>query len=151
MYTLVIIDMQPVFPASKNKATVSYCKGEIKKAMSKGAAIMFVEYNGYPGTLAALTSLTKKYKRTFIVTKSNDGGGKEVKDILLKNHLPKTRIKVVGVNTDFCVLETVRGLTNLLKLARIQVLAKGCNSNFNHNVGLEKLKKINRVRIIRYA
>jgi nicotinamidase-related amidase len=147
MYTLVVIDMQSVFRASANKDTLAHCKREIKQAMSKRAAIMYVEYGGYPKTLPQLTKLTEKYSRKFFVTKNSNGGGAEVKASILKHGLPKTRIKVCGVNTDFCVLETVAGLTEKLKSAKIQVLSKACNSTSNHTYGLERLKKLKRVRV----
>ena len=147
MYTLVVIDMQAIFRASTDKNTVAHCKREIKQAMSKGAAILYVEYAGYDKTLPVLTNLTKNYQRKFSVIKHNNGGGKEVKATILKHRLPKTRIKVCGVNTDYCVLETVRGLTEKLKSAQVQLLSKACNSTSNHEYGLEQLARLKRVQI----
>lgn len=140
-YTLVVVDMQTYFSAANDKSVLQNCKNEVAKAMDKGAAIIFVEFIGCGRTIPGLVKLTKYYDRVFIVRKDDDDGSREVRKVIKDNKLPANKIKVCGVNTDCCVLETVLGLNTLMKPSKMKVLAYACNSEYDHTYGLHLLQK----------
>lgn len=146
-YTLVVIDMQEYFSASRKSDTQKKVATAIRRAMRDNAGVMFVEYANYGPTLPKLTKLTKTYKRAFTVIKSANGGGNEVKTALYKHRLPRSNLKFCGVNTDYCVLATVTGVSQNLPRTKIEVLEKGCNSNGSHARGIERLQALNKVSI----
>lgn len=145
-YTLIIIDMQNEFKASRKKSTIEACKNEIKIAMKNNAGIIFVEYYYTGRTLKALRDLTKFYEKLVIITKENDGGGNEVAAAINHFRFSKT-LKVCGVNTDMCVYSTVEELIYKDDF-NIQVVSNACNSELDHKKGLSKLKKLGQVEVI---
>jgi nicotinamidase-related amidase len=148
-FSLIVIDMQRAFTASRDRKTIASCKEQIKQAMEKQAAIVFVEFFGYGKTMPALTNLTKHYSRKQTVIKNKDGGGKEVKQAIVQNKFPKSRIKACGVNTLYCVLSTVRELTQKLSTAKVEVIGEACNARTPeaHRAGLRKLADLKRVKV----
>src|SRR5574339_388350 len=145
MYTLVVVDMQSSFEAANSRRVRENCKREIKRAMDNGAAIIFVEYVGQGPTIPSLVKPTDDYPRTFITRKDDDDGSREVAKVIRDNNLPGKRIKVCGVNTDCCVLETVSGLVNRLRSANFEVMADACNSDYNHLTGLNDMANMSGV------
>jgi nicotinamidase-related amidase len=148
-YTLVVVDMQDTFPASRNRRVRANCKREIMLAMERGADIIFVEYIGQGPTIPSLVRLTDSYHRVFFTRKSTDDGSKEVTKTIKDNRLKSKRIKIVGVNTNCCVLETVSGLSSRMKKSSLEVMAKACNSSsrYYHLDGLGDMFKMPRVSI----
>lgn len=69
-------------------------------------------------------------------------GSREVRRTIKNNRLPMRNIKLCGVNTDCCVLATIYGLNKKLKKSKMQVIAKACNSNYNHSHGLKRMEEI---------
>lgn len=148
-YTLCVIDMQATFEAANNKRVRENCKREILQAMESNAPIIFVEYIGQGPTIPSLVKLTDDYDRVFITRKGDDNGSREVRKTIKDNKLPSRRIKVVGVNTDCCVLKTVYGLNRLMKQTKIEINPKACNS-FSpscHKNGLDYMSKLTNVAI----
>jgi hypothetical protein len=148
-YTLVVVDMQATFKAANNKRVRENCKQEIIKAMDSKAPIIFVEYIGQGPTIPSLVKLTDDYDRVFIIRKNDDDGSREVRKTIKNNKLPSRKIKVAGVNTDCCVLETVCGLNNSMKQTKIEINNKSCNSfsRYDHKNGLDFMGKLNNVTI----
>ena len=68
---------------------------------------------------------------------------------ILKKQLRTSIIKICGVNTDACVMETVRSLSEKLPECDIQVIKNACNSlsMYNHNYGLNEMALLNNVII----
>lgn len=146
-YILVVVDMQTSFEAARYASVIRNCKREISKAVRDRAPIIFLEYSGREGTNSALLSLTKNYNNVFIGVKSADDGSLQVSNIISDNNLPKTNFKVCGVNTDYCVYDTVDGLNYRFKNAKINVIGDACGSNYNHNLGMQKIKNIANVTV----
>lgn len=148
-YSLVVIDMQSAFSASRDARTIAHCKEQIKQAMKKGAAIIYVEYTHAGATRPCLTRLSQDYQRKVTVMKNTNDGGKKVKQAILENRFPKSRIKVRGVNTAACVLATVKGLTRNLRSANVHVIGKACNGVTlgSHQAGLKQLGSMKRVKV----
>jgi nicotinamidase-related amidase len=142
MYTLVVIDMQPSFEASQEKAVLRNCAARIKQAQKDNAAILLVEYEEYGKTDYRLRNLLKTYDKTKTVIKCDNDGSVEIKRAIIRAKFPKDLLRVCGVNTDYCVYESVKGLTKQMPKATIEVLTKSCNSNWNHEFGVGKLKDL---------
>ena len=150
-YTLCVIDMQATFEAANNKRVRENCKEEIIQAIESNCPIIFVEYIGQGPTIPSLVKLTDDYDRVFITRKSEDNGSREVHRTIKDNKLPARRIRVCGVNTDCCVLETVCGLNRSMKKTTIEISPKACNSfsNYEHKNGLDFMCKLSNVIIKR--
>lgn len=143
-HTLVVVDMQSYFPAANSKKTIAKCKDLILQAGKSQSPIIFVEYFECGNTIKSLTKMADSHGDVFFVRKDKDDGSKLVKGIIKGCKLPMN-IKVCGVNTDQCVLETIRGLSKT-KGIKIEVVAEACNSD-NHFYGLEKIKLMKNVKI----
>jgi nicotinamidase-related amidase len=146
-YTLVVIDMQREFEASLQKRVQKHCIKEITEAKSRGYAIILVEYVGYGHTLPKLFKIVDDYHRAFISRKCRDDGSDGVSNLIKSNHL-HSNLRICGVNTDACVLSTVRGLTKKMKRAKIHVVANACGTGWgNHQGGLDDMKNYKNVVI----
>ena len=106
-YTLVIIDMQPYFPACK-KVVKSVCD-YINKAKKYGQPIILVEYYECSDSHKKILEAIGSYGMVYLVSKNQNNGSCEVADALKRNKLPNN-LRVVGVNTSACVKDTVYGL-----------------------------------------
>lgn len=150
-YTLVIIDMQSIFAAANDKRVIDNCRQQIKKAIKDNAGIIFVEYFGGGKTISSLKQLVTGYKRTTTTIKRDNNGSTEIHRALKRRRFNSKNIKVCGVNTDYCVLETVEGLSYLNKIPSIKVISGSCNSftNTGHVHGLKMMKKLNNVSVTR--
>lgn len=146
-YTLVIIDMQDNFLASRKESVQKDIAKQIKKAMKDRAGIIFVEYLGCGKTYSQLVDLSEDYDRSFTVYKDRDDGSKEVLNCLVDKKLPKSRLRVCGVNTQFCVRSTAVGLRDKLPKSKLQIIAKSCNSDYGHECGLNSLKEFDNLSI----
>lgn len=151
-YVLLVIDMQTAFRAAKNKKTQKNCILEIKKAMDKEYPIVFLEYEECGKTLPTLLGVltSSQYNKFYIVKKSSNDGSSKLLNFFKKKGLPRTDMRVCGVNTDCCVLETVEGLdAKLSKQFKIQVVEKACYSEYCHREGIEDMLSLSeRVAIV---
>lgn len=132
--------MQLSFHASHNKRTQLACVREIKKAIRDKAAIIFVEYEHHGPSLPVLTNVVKKanYHRVIHLLKNEDDGSQRVINLLRKKHLPILNLRICGVNTRYCVHDTVKGLSFKLPNSTIKVISDACNcgSKDGHEIGL---------------
>lgn len=153
-YTLLVIDMQYKFPAARNVRLRQACRREITEAMTDRAHIIFVEYVNYGRTIKSLRDLVTHYKEVSYVTKCSDNGAHALRPFLTGS--PKCDVRVCGVNTNCCVLDTVRGLKrsrwwNARRSRRrfIHVVADACNSwsSSSHDAGLKRFKRMSNVLI----
>jgi nicotinamidase-related amidase len=144
-YSLIIVDMQKEFHASRFNRVQRNIRTEIRKAIKDEAPILFVEYDCYKPTIPSLTKPVKEvsYKKAFHVRKARNDGSQEIDKALRKNKLPRKYLRIMGINTDCCVLETIEGLDGIFqKNYRIEVVADACDSEFSHEEGLSDLRKI---------
>lgn len=168
---LVVVDMQPKYwygPKDPDALVVANVQAEVEKAMKKGQAIIFLEYNHYGSTDLRISALVKdnKYPRAYFATKYTDDGSLQVKQIFKEKNIQATKIKVCGINTAYCVLDTVKGLSpsflDPIKF-EIAVLSHACASYVrggdwgeegygdaseeDHVHGLREMDKLEMVRI----
>jgi nicotinamidase-related amidase len=148
-YTLVIVDMQNVFTASRSNSVRSACQREILKAKKGKNPIILVEYSTQGKTIPSLSRLVTGYNKTWVAVKSSPDGSKEVTNTILHYKLPRD-VRVCGVNTDACVQMTVKGLSNTYCIYSIQVVKDACNSCVfqGNQIGLKNMRGYKRVTIV---
>jgi len=103
--------MQDSFTAAKYKSVQYGCISEIEQAIKRNAPIVFVEYRYSGKTVESLKQLVAavKYENVHTVTKTTNNGALAINKLLQRKKLPKNHLRVCGVNTDCCVLETIEG------------------------------------------
>jgi len=164
MYILTIIDLQSFFVKFNTKKFKNIKQNiirEIKIAKRNSYPIFVVEFSGWwsddgqINTLPSIMRPIKNYENTFIINKYKDDGSEKIDNIANK-YIHTKNIRILGVNTDACILKTVRGLSQ--KYYNVQVIADSCASfwddnkqkwDTNHKWGLSKISKINCVKIMR--
>lgn len=147
MYTLAVIDMQDHFLDRFIDHDKSYhkvldkCKEQVAQAIQDKAHILFVEYDGYGDTAEELLDITRDadYKAHHTI-KGDDNGGTEIADAIKTLKLKKRKVRICGINTEYCVRATVRGLLQEMKNATIEVIADACDSPWDHEGGVETLE-----------
>jgi nicotinamidase-related amidase len=129
--------MQKSYPASE--LVVDQVVSEVRKAIRRNEWIMLVEYRNEGKTLRRVTKELKGYMKVRSVKKDFDCGAYSILWGLTfsTNNLnglrtPRKRIshiKICGVNTNCCIIETVKGLQYLN--SKITVLSKACANVFD--------------------
>jgi nicotinamidase-related amidase len=150
MYTLVVVDMQPGFNAANRERVRQNVRREIKKAVQEGADIVFLEYVSHGRTFPELLVPVEKiqYKRFKVSPKMSDDGSKEVQQVVANNDFMFGRFRVVGINTDYCVMATTLGIRTRFPNSYIEVVADACDSDCDHYQGLSSIEKIPDVDLI---
>lgn len=148
-YTLVLIDVQPQFYAATNKRTQKNCGSEIRKAIKNNVPIVFVEYITFGKTVPKLTKIVKEsnYTNVYRLLKQECDGSPEISKLLKQKNLSK-HLRVGGVNTEQCVLETVAGLVKNNSDIKITVVNKACNSEYSHQLGIDLLSNLQNVQVV---
>jgi len=149
-YTLVVVDMQVNFKAYRG--VISACERAVNKAMKNKAAIVFLEYKDHGPTHTRLSKLVKNYERKIFMTKPRNDGSKQVNNACINFKFPKNHYKVCGVNTNYCVRETVCGLHQLFKMNagfKLEVLGDSvnCNDRGTHAYGLTRMSCLSKVKV----
>lgn len=160
--TLVIIDMQPEFCASK--ILIENVKNEIKKAIRLQIPVVLVEYGGdeadlfrilrgeNPGisqTYPEIKQLLRGYKYFAKTVKKVDDGSKNILESCKRRKFPTDHLLICGINTCACVFVTVKGLLQKLPQAKIELVKAGCGcncSNFDRNCHGKVVKYINFIK-----
>lgn len=114
---LIIIDMQYGFLTSHTGKTLlgdrvsKICK-LIEQWKLLGWPIILVEYARYGPTLDRIQQSLDNYDNQKQLTKRQNNGADEIFKCVHKYKLPKRHL-VTGVNTNYCVAETVIGLSDI--------------------------------------
>jgi len=103
-------------------------KRQIQLAKKRNGPIIFLEYIDCGNTRTELLALVKNYKYKAIKIKKRNSGAKEIIDVIEKNKFGKRKIKICGVNSDCCVLNTTTDLVERLPESKIHVIKKACNT-----------------------
>ena len=141
MYTLVVVDMQDKFVASRASLVQESCKKAVAKAIKQKAHIVFVEFENYGPTLPKLTKLTRNYKNVSYVSKRDWDGSSQTIEALTKLGIEHRTFKVCGVYTECCVSATARGLADRIADAKVEVIRSACwSTNMeDHKYGLQQM------------
>lgn len=129
-YVLVIIDMQENFISAHNKYTISNIKKQINLAKKYNCPILVVEYitSGFAkNSQKTIPSIRKSLEGTnhFYIEKSNVDGSNEIDKFIKYKNLKGLRLRVVGIETNVCVAETVTSL--IKKKYKISIVKDSCN------------------------
>lgn len=128
--TLVVIDMQPSFSGAKNPDVVASVAREIIETKLNHGSIIFLEYKNCFPTLNGLLNLAKGYRNKYRLRKEINDGSYEILKHLKRhrNRINSEEFRVCGVNTDYCVLETVSGMLNKLPDSKIKLVKDACGT-----------------------
>ena len=158
MKVLVIVDMQRRFKAADAVAVAAILK-QIELAKQKGWPVVVLELPeenmlrmvrtgaelcarqlpvprtavAVPTTLPAIMHALAGHPHE-VRNKYGSDGGLNAVYACYDRGWPLDDFRVVGVNTDCCVLATVKGLRNCRALARIEVVREACNTTSSDDV-----------------
>lgn len=131
-YTLVIVDMQGSFKASKG--VIKEVEDEVRLAKQNDASIVVLQYQNRGKTHDSIMHLIKSSGvRHSVLWKSRDDGSEEVARASLNKGYPRRAFRVCGVNTHACVRRTVVGLTKRFPTSDIFVATAACNGPVSNN------------------
>ncbi len=140
-YTLVIVDMQPGFPAANDTRTISGTMDEIRTAMQLNMPIIFVisdeekygalnpelvnlvKNSGYDEDLWSIELKFYRYDEPF----SASSGCKQVDEACEVFGFPTNRFRFCGVNTDICVFFTAMELGKVYPQSCMEIVMRACN------------------------
>jgi nicotinamidase-related amidase len=131
--TLIIVDMQPKFPASNAPSVIKANQVLIRQFKRQKYPIIVLEYVARPwdkggtSTHAALKKTLGKYKKVVFATKEHDDGSDVVKEICDGHGFGTDEFLISGVNLGACVADTAYGLHDLYPHAKICLVEEAVN------------------------
>ncbi|MBS2011134.1 MAG: isochorismatase family protein [Cyanobacteria bacterium SZAS TMP-1] len=127
---LVIMDMQPGFPAAQDALTIYAVAEQIRQAREHNLGIIVVEYDPHEcgSTLPQIMEHLRGYDRAHVISKGTDDGSAEIFDATIENGLWPESYIICGVNSDACILKTVAGLVARVPSTRITLVQDACNA-----------------------
>lgn len=130
--TLVVVDMQVFFPATRRETTVDGAVQLLRWALANNLAVVFLEHRGWGETLPRLMQVVEEAGAAgeslcSIKSKRTWDGSAEVEEVVRRRELPAGRFFACGVNTHECVLDTVTGLSKRFPGSSINVVREACN------------------------
>lgn len=120
--------MQRQFRASADLQTKQAVINLAKMAASRKWPIILVEMDGASETYPEIFAEASKTKHV-VVAKSGNNGSEPIFDVCDRFHIGSERFVVCGVNTDACVLSTVRGLIRANHQTDVFVVKDACNTD----------------------
>jgi nicotinamidase-related amidase len=124
-YVLCIIDMQPV-GFSNSKLIIENVLQLVREAVIDKAFIVIAQFKGSGETHINIINEIQSYPyKEYIWHKKNDKS-KPIQEVLKTRNIFVRQMKVCGVNTEYCVKETVHGLSKKNHIS-IKVIEKACN------------------------
>lgn len=130
-YTLVVVDMQPIF--NPGETVIANVAREIELARTANNGIVFLEIPGwgwndeYPPTYAELIALVRQYPHKKRAFKSIANGGPAVLDACQTQKFCQKRFRVCGLHAEACVLGTVEHLLKSAEL--VEVVKDACHAS----------------------
>jgi len=126
---LVVIDMQPGYPASQDAVTQWFVKQEILRQSERNLPVLLVEFDAHEmgETFESIRCLVESYEHGHIIDKRSSNGSAEILSACRRLQLPSEAFRICGVNSDACVLETVQGLLSAHSTCLITLPQDACN------------------------
>lgn len=126
-YVLCIIDMQPV--GFENAGFILKEVLElVKEAILEKAFIVVAQFTRCGETHPDIRQELQNYPYHAFIWHNKKDKSNKIREILISRNLFIRKIKVCGINTEYCVKDTVRGLSKKF-MVPIQVIEKACNGN----------------------
>ena len=122
-YILCIIDMQPVGFDNSNLIIENVLQ-LVREAIVNKAFIVITQFKGCGETNINIIHEIQKYPYKKYVWHNKNDKSKPIQEVLKPIFV--RQIKVCGVNTEYCVKDTVHGLAKKFHIP-IKVIEKACN------------------------
>ena len=122
-YVLCIIDMQPVGFNNSN-LIIEHVLQLVREAMVKKAFIVIAQFKGCGETHLNIRNEIQTYPYKKYVWHHKNDKSKPIQEAL--KHIFVRQLKVCGVNTEYCVKDTVHGLAKKFHIP-IKVIEKACH------------------------
>jgi len=122
-YVLCIIDMQPI-GFSNSKLIIENVLQLVREAIVNKAFIVIAQFKGCGETHINIINAIQNYPYKEYVWHNKNDKSKPIQEAL-KNIFVR-EMKVCGVNTEYCVKDTVHGLAKKFHIP-IKVIEKACN------------------------
>lgn len=142
---LLVMDMQTGFAAACDGITIWFVKQEILRAIELNMPVVILEYDvdDFGATHREIMELLSGYPRLAVIGRAprrrgqaeheRDNGAAEVVEACLEHNFHPEGFRVCGVNSDACVVRTIRGLVSSLPTCLITVVQDACNSTNGRN------------------
>ena len=124
-YVLCIIDMQP-FGFCNSNLIIKNVLQLVKEAIANKAFIVIAHFKGCGETHINIINEVNKYQYKKYIWHNKNDKSKPIQDVLNGANIFVRQIKVCGVNTEYCVKDTVHGLAKKFHIP-IKVIEKACN------------------------
>lgn len=124
---LVIVDMQPMFPAAQCNGLVDAVKREVLRAISENRPVIVLEYVGWGPSYDCIMELLEGYDRWVRRVKRTWSGAAEVLDECQSHGWDSSNHRVCGVETFACVAQTCEDLAAADR--KVVVVTDGCNDS----------------------
>ncbi len=132
--TLVVVDMQPKFMASKFPRILAAVQLQIKKAIAAGWSVVVLEFENHGAThLSLMNHLVGQYDRHQVASKNEDDGAEVVLEVCHAHRFGDNKFRVCGVNTNACVEATVLGLLDRQPQCQVELAIEACANDFGMN------------------
>ena len=124
-YVLCIIDMQPLGFSNSNSILENVLH-LVREAMVNKAFIVVAQFKGCGATQITIINALQQYPYKIYLWHTKNDKSKPIQEVLNTLNIFVRRLKVCGVNTEYCVKDTVHGLAKKFQVP-IQVIENACN------------------------
>ena len=124
-YVLCVIDMQP-FGFDNSESIIENVLQLVKTAIINKAFIAIAQFKGCGETHIRIIHEIQKYPYKKYIWHNKNDKSKPIQEALTSLNIFVRQIKVCGVNTEYCVKDTVHGLSKKFHIP-IKVIEKACN------------------------
>jgi nicotinamidase-related amidase len=124
-YVLCIIDMQPTGFSNAN-FIIKKVEQLVQRAISEKAFIVVAQYKGCGETHVNIRRALKTYPYQEYVWHPKNDKSRPIQEALTQRHIFTRQLKICGVNTEYCVKDTVHGLAKKFQVP-INVIEQACN------------------------
>jgi nicotinamidase-related amidase len=124
-YVLCIIDMQPVGFDNSN-LIIDNVLQLVREAIVDNAFIVIAQFKRCGDTHVNLINAMQKYPYKEYIWHNKNDKSKPIQEILSSRNIFVRQMRICGVNTEYCVKDTVHGLAKKFHIP-IKVIEKACN------------------------
>ena len=124
-YVLCIIDMQPIGFNNSNLILDNVLQ-LVRAAVADKAFIVIAQFKGCGETHITILKAIAKYPHKECIWHHKNDKSKPIQEVLNRHSIFIRQMKVCGVNTEYCVKDTVHGLAKKFHIP-IQVIEKACH------------------------
>ena len=124
-YVLCIIDMQPIGFSNSNLIIENVLQ-LVKEAIINKAFIVIAQFKRCGSTHINIVNEIQTYPYKIYIWHTKNDKSKPIQEVLNSLKIFVRQIKVCGVNTEYCVKDTVHGLAKKFYIP-IKVIENACN------------------------